>query len=170
MNGYMGWPAIVREGADGTAALDYSGADNGPYRPYDPADTDSVPLDAFAWPGGYSVVYWTADETNGDVGTALCPAHAWVEIVQRDTPLVRETYDEGPPLLCEGDTSRPHYVIASYGDPDADGFGTADLDTERFPEWYAASRDLRPTADDGTVTAASTADDAASGDDGTVRA
>jgi hypothetical protein len=102
------------------------------FREYDPKDTDHVPLDAFAWPGGYSVLY-VADD-----GGEFCAAHAWEEIVERDTPMSRMTYDEGPPVMCDGDQSIPHYVIASYGDPDEPGFGVADLDQSRFPEWYAA--------------------------------
>ena len=86
-----------------------------------PVRNESGKFDAYAWPGGYQIVYLTAD------GGTLCPACAngdngsdasdtsedpqW-QIIDQDV------YWEGPALTCD----HCHADIASaYGDPDAEG-------------------------------------------------
>jgi hypothetical protein len=81
------------------------------HRAYDP-ETDYQPLDSFAWPGGYPILYW--DETNSD---AFCGRHAWSIVVREDVPLTAEIFYEGPPTWCaEGS----HEIESAYGDPDAE--------------------------------------------------
>ena len=69
------------------------------------------PLPAYAWPGGYTIVYWTVD------GDELCADCAW-QACQDDEPMAgRDTYDEGPDLYC---ADCGHVLQSSYGEPDED--------------------------------------------------
>lgn len=77
-------------------------------RHYD-ADTDPCPIDAYAWPGGYTLTYYADD------GTTYCARHAWPVIVREDTPMVRDVYWEGPDMWCEEGS---HPIASEYGDPD----------------------------------------------------
>lgn len=77
-------------------------------RPYDP-DRDPQPLDTFAWPGGYPILYVTED------GGTFCGAHAWAVIVREDVPMARDILWEGPAEWCEEGS---HPIPSAYGDPD----------------------------------------------------
>ena len=91
-------------------------------RSYD-ADTDYQPLDSYAWPGGYPIIY--VDTDNGDV---FCGKHVWPIIVREDAPMVRDIYYEGADEWCaEGS----HAIPSAYGDPD-------DLDSPHNPHTHTA--------------------------------
>lgn len=74
----------------------------------------SQPLPAYAWPGGYTIIYYTSD------GDPLCADCAW-NACQADEPMAgRDTYDEGPTIYC---TDCGATLQSSYGDPDAEQEG-----------------------------------------------
>ena len=72
-------------------------------------------LDAYAWPGGYPIL-WIADIDTRDCAT-LCAACAASE---RDAgtvqTLIPDIYWEGPPEICDGCGAE---IESAYGDPDA---------------------------------------------------
>lgn len=64
-------------------------------------------LPAYAWPGGYTIVYYSDD---GSVFCADCASQDGAE-----PPITAwETYDEGPDIYCDGCGAR---LESSYGDP-----------------------------------------------------
>jgi hypothetical protein len=70
-------------------------------------DTDGK-LPAYAWPGGYTLVYYAED---GSTYCADCASQTDAE-----PPIVAcDTYDEGPALYCDGCNA---VLESSYGDPD----------------------------------------------------
>jgi len=81
-------------------------------------------LPAFTFPGGYTCIYLTRQ---GDVLCADCAdTNLFGEDADKysqdfDDPVIAyDTYDEGPPLCCDG-CSR--LIESSYGDPDQDDAG-----------------------------------------------
>ena len=65
---------------------------------------------AFAWPGGYTLVYYS------DEGYAYCADCASQD--DAEPPVTAcDTYDEGPDIYCDGCGCR---IESSYGDPDAE--------------------------------------------------
>lgn len=75
--------------------------------------------DAYAWPGGYSIIYYTRD------GLTIC--HLCASDVDTSDPVVgSDVYWEGPTLYCEdGHACRdasgsPRAIESAYGDPDAE--------------------------------------------------
>jgi hypothetical protein len=71
-------------------------------------------LPAFAWPGGYTLVYMTHD------GCDLCADCATKELDDPDgvDPVISgDIYWEGPDMTCD-ECSR--VIESSYGDPDED--------------------------------------------------
>lgn len=82
-----------------------------------PQDTDAIAamrlddgtLPAFAWPGGYQMLYWTAD------GAEVCPKCA-NKTDTSDPVTDGGIYWEGPDLEC-ADCGDP--IPSAYGDPDA---------------------------------------------------
>jgi hypothetical protein len=71
-------------------------------RPQLPWDDDR--LESFAWPGGYTIAYYTRD------GSTLC-----ADCARRELPDVEsaDTYDEGPDVICEGCNAT---LESSYGE------------------------------------------------------
>lgn len=79
----------------------------------DPDGDDKLP--AFAWPGGYPILYYCKD------GTELCPdcANLALEnfgVGEEDKPKLADVYYEGPSVFC-GHCNKE--VESAYGDPDA---------------------------------------------------
>lgn len=73
-----------------------------------PQDSDGK-LSAYAWPGGYQLIYVTRG------GLTVCPDCANEET--SDPPTDVEVYWEGPDLTCE-DCGKP--IPSAYGDPEDD--------------------------------------------------
>jgi len=72
---------------------------------------------AYAWPGGYPLLYTTAD------GSLLCPACANSD-GQEDDPddpqwhiVAQDVIWEGPPTYCDHCSAE---IESAYGDPDAE--------------------------------------------------
>lgn len=84
-------------------------------------------LPAYAWPGGYPIIYLTRD------GLTLCPACA-NDADTSDPVVAGDVYWEGPALICDdaGET-----IESAYGDPDAG-------DDNEPTEEYASSYDHEP--------------------------
>lgn len=80
-------------------------------RTFDP-ETDRAPLDSYAWPGGYPIIYW--DTANGD---GFCGKHAWPVLVREDPMpnLEAAIFWEGAPEWCEEGS---HWIDSAYGDPE----------------------------------------------------
>lgn len=72
-----------------------------------PRDSDGT-LAAFAWPGGYPIVYWTH---NCDAVLCAACAEGADDIENADT------YMEGPALVCD-DCGK--ILESAYGDPEED--------------------------------------------------
>ncbi len=70
---------------------------------------DGAELPAYAWPGGYPVVYYTRD------GLTVC-ARCANDPDTSDPVTAGDIYWEGPTLACE-DKGEP--IESAYGDPDA---------------------------------------------------
>ena len=72
---------------------------------------DGAELPAYAWPGGYPVVYYTRD------GLTVCARCA--NVTDTSDPVVGgDIYWEGPALTCE---DMGEIIESAYGDdPDAD--------------------------------------------------
>lgn len=74
------------------------------------------PLPAFAWPGGYPLVYYVG----GSV--CLCPACANADVLELDrlagerTELLVDTHDEGEPIICDDCGTG---IESAYGPVDA---------------------------------------------------
>lgn len=67
---------------------------------------------AFAWPGGYTILYVDAH------GNTLCAACATRRYQEEDASAIYySTYDEGPMLYCDECNAD---IESSYGDPDED--------------------------------------------------
>lgn len=71
-------------------------------------------LPAFAWPGGYPIIYFASD-----MGT-LCPKCANAFVTGRDTeeqlkPVACDIYWEGPTIQCEHCNAD---IESAYGDPE----------------------------------------------------
>lgn len=72
------------------------------------ASTPDGTLPAYAWPGGYPIVYYT------ESAATVCPKCA--NDPDTSGPVAdAEVYWEGPPIVCEdqGET-----IESAYGDPD----------------------------------------------------
>lgn len=72
---------------------------------------ETEPFPAYAWPGGYPIVYLSAD------GSDWCPPCA----NQTDAdPAITGFYvhEEGAPVVCSGGCGRT--IDSAYGDPDAE--------------------------------------------------
>lgn len=101
----------------------------------------STPPDAYAWPGGYTIVYYYFDE-RGHAGGIFCAKCAGklrdekrfegehVDITQYHrfhqnlrNVIIAETYDEGPTEECSDCGCS---IESSYGDPDAEPNSTND--------------------------------------------
>ena len=68
-------------------------------------------LIAYAWPGGYPILYYTV---SGDV---LCAACALCALASDDDPVkAAEIHYEGPPLEC---ADCGEWTESAYGDPNA---------------------------------------------------
>lgn len=79
---------------------------------------DQGKLDAFAWPGGYPIVYYNADDAE------MCPACANGENGSEASEtsddkqwrlVACDVYWEGPPLQCSHCNED---IESAYGDPD----------------------------------------------------
>jgi len=71
-------------------------------------DNNDGKLPAYAWPGGYDIVYFS------DEGYVYCPNCA----NQDDAEPKITTYDiywEGPPMYCDGCNAE---IESAYGDPE----------------------------------------------------
>ena len=66
-------------------------------------------LPAYAWPGGYPLVYFTRD------GMTICPACANKKTDQSQAAIAADIYWEGPPLACD-DCGQE--IESAYGDLD----------------------------------------------------
>ena len=65
-------------------------------------------LPAFAWPGGYTLIYYTRD------GETVCADCANREVDDSQAVIGQDIYWEGPALDC-GDCGK--VLESSYGDP-----------------------------------------------------
>ena len=70
-------------------------------------DAGAPVLTAFAWPGGYTLIYLTDD---GDILDATCASEYIDDVVGYDT------YDEGPTIFCD---NCGRSIESSYGDPES---------------------------------------------------
>jgi len=66
-------------------------------------------LPAFAWPGGYQMLYVTRD------GSAICPACANRDVDDSQAVVAGDVYWEGPDLPCDDCDAM---IPSAYGDPD----------------------------------------------------
>jgi len=67
-------------------------------------------LDAFAWPGGYPIIY--LDKEN----SVLCAKCATKSLNDEDDkPVACDVYYEGPTLQCDGCNAD---IESAYGDPE----------------------------------------------------
>ena len=71
---------------------------------------------AFAWPGGYTIIYVTRE---GDILCADCMNDPGAADLGNDSARVIgvDTYDDGPPDRCANCNAE---IESSYGDPDED--------------------------------------------------
>lgn len=69
-------------------------------------------LPAWAWPGGYTIVYCTRD---GSELCAECATGIMADPDEPDKPIDADIYDEGPAIQCS-DCNKD--MVSSYGDPD----------------------------------------------------
>jgi hypothetical protein len=80
------------------------------------ADIDGE-LPAFAWPGGYTLIYWVGDDSNlGEICSSCANKVADdPEGYSADQFIFRslETYDEGSPIHC---AHCDREMIATYGE------------------------------------------------------
>lgn len=65
-------------------------------------------LPAYAWPGGYQIIYLTRD------GEVVCPECANREVDQAQEVIAGDIFYEGPPEFC-ADCNRE--IESAYGDP-----------------------------------------------------
>jgi hypothetical protein len=73
----------------------------------------TLPLDPFAWPGGYPVL-WIADIDTHNC-TTLCAKCATEERANETiSTLIPSIHWEGPPEICEGCNEE---IPSAYGDP-----------------------------------------------------
>ena len=68
-------------------------------------------LPAYAWPGGYTLIYYTRD------GETVCADCANREVDDSQAVIGQDVYWEGPDMQC-GDCNAT--LASSYGDPDTD--------------------------------------------------
>lgn len=73
--------------------------------------TSDGKLPAFAWPGGYPIIYITRD------GMTVCPDCANREIDDAQAAIAYDVYWEGPAILCDDCNTE---IESAYGDPDAE--------------------------------------------------
>ena len=69
-------------------------------------------LPAWAWPGGYTLIYYTRD---GSEFCADCATKIMADPDDTDRPTECGTYDEGPAVFCAGCNRE---MESSYGAPD----------------------------------------------------
>lgn len=69
---------------------------------------DDGTLPAYAWPGGYPLVYYTRD------GLTVCPKCA-NDPDTSDPVVAQDVYWEGPTLSCD---DGGELIESAYGDPD----------------------------------------------------
>lgn len=86
-----------------------------PYPPENLPQRENGKLPAFAWPGGYPIIYFAAD--NG----VLCPVCANAYTPERDNaeqlePIAFSIHYEGADEICENCNA---VIPSAYGDPDA---------------------------------------------------
>jgi hypothetical protein len=77
------------------------------------SDLDSIrddkgQLPAFAWPGGYPIVYLDRE------GNILCPDCANRETDALQAPVACDVYYEGPPIQCDDCSGT---IDSAYGNP-----------------------------------------------------
>jgi hypothetical protein len=73
-------------------------------------ETNGGKLPAYAWPGFYPIIYYSAE------GYVFCPGCADQE--DAEPPItVYDVHWEGPPEYCDGCGKE---LESAYGDPDAD--------------------------------------------------
>jgi hypothetical protein len=66
-------------------------------------------LPAYAWPGGYPIVYYT------ESGLTVCPVCA--DDPDTSDPVAdADIYWEGPPIVCD---DKGEMIDSAYGDPEA---------------------------------------------------
>ena len=68
-------------------------------------------LPAFAWPGGYPIIYFTRD------GLTICPDCANSVSDDSQAPVSGDVYWEGPTIECD---DCGNDIESAYGDPDLD--------------------------------------------------
>ncbi len=69
-------------------------------------------LPAYAWPGGYPIIYLTRD------GLTICPACANRDVDSQEEVIAADVYYEGPTLTCEDcETAQ---IESAYGDPNVE--------------------------------------------------
>lgn len=85
----------------------------------------TVTLPPFAWPGGYTIIYY--DKSNSILCTDCATKslrdpdnYSQYNTYHSDAPIAYDTYDEGPTLYCDG-CNAP--LPSAYGDPDTDDHG-----------------------------------------------
>ncbi len=80
-------------------------------------------LPAFAWPGGYTIIYLDRDNS---ILCADCATKSLddVDEIPQFKPVCSDTYDEGPTLQCDQCNCD---LESSYGDPDAETEETESL-------------------------------------------
>ncbi len=66
-------------------------------------------LPAYAWPGGYPVIYFTKD------GLTICPKCANREIDSAQAVIAGDVYWEGPTIQCNDCNAD---LESAYGDPE----------------------------------------------------
>jgi hypothetical protein len=66
-------------------------------------------LPAYAWPGGYPIVYYTEE------GLTVCPVCA-NDPDTSDPVADADIYYEGPPIVCD---DKGEMIESAYGDPEA---------------------------------------------------
>lgn len=76
-----------------------------------PTRDDNGKLPAFAWPGGYPIVYFTRD------GMTVCPDCANRETDAAQAPVSGDIYWEGPAMSCDDCGAE---IESAYGDPDGE--------------------------------------------------
>lgn len=76
-------------------------------------DTDGK-LPAYAWPGGYQIVYYASD--NGTLCSKCANSYKEGRDCEELKPVAADIYWEGPSMLCQNCDIE---IESAYGDPDA---------------------------------------------------
>lgn len=99
----------VRINHDGVTSLTLDPSTPGEY-----GDSTGDAFPPYAWPGGYTITYFTDD------GSTLCAACAREAVLANGETVSADTYDEGPTVQCDGCNA---VLESSYGDPDEEEDG-----------------------------------------------